>query len=268
MKTAVKFIVFALTSASLIGIFQACRDKDGSINIFTIQDDLDLGKQVADEIENDPNIQVLDSAKYPAIYKYMYDLRDSILIHNELNYEKEFVWRIRVIKDDTTLNAFCAPGGYIYFYTAIIKYLESEDQLAGVMGHEMAHADFRHSTDALTRQYGLGVLFDIVFGKDKGQLVRIAAQIKLLQYSRDNESQCDMASVNWLYPTAYNAKGAAGFFQKLIDQGQSSGAPQWLSTHPNPDNRVKAITDKWQALGGKAGQTFISRYNTFKASLP
>lgn len=268
MKTAVKFLVFTLVSASLIGLFQACRDKDGSINIFTIQDDLDLGKQVADEIENNPDVQVLDSAKYPAIYKYMYDLRDSILIHNELNYEKEFAWRIRIIKDDTTLNAFCAPGGYIYFYTAIIKYLESEDQLAGVMGHEMAHADLRHSTDALTRQYGLGVLFDIVFGKDKGQLVRIAAQIKLLQYSRENESQSDMASVNWLYPTAYNAKGAAGFFQKLIDQGQSAGAPQWLSTHPNPDNRVKAIADKWQEMGGKVGQTFTNRYNAFKASLP
>ena len=268
MKIAVKFFIFAIASVSMIGIFQACRDKDGSINIFTIQDDLDLGKQVADEIENNPDVQVLDSAKYPAIYKYMYDLRDSILIHNELNYEKEFPWRIRIIKDDTTLNAFCAPGGYIYFYTAIIKYLESEDQLAGVMGHEMAHADLRHSTDALTRQYGLGVLFDIVFGKDKGQLVRIAAQIKMLQYSRENESQSDMSSVTWLYPTAYNAKGAAGFFQKLIDQGQSGGAPQWLSTHPNPDNRVKAIADKWQALGGKVGQTFTNRYNAFKASLP
>jgi len=137
-----------------------------------------------------------------------------------------------------------------------------------VMGHEMAHADLRHSTDALTRQYGLSVLFDIIFGRDKGQLVRVAAQIKLLQYSRENESQSDMYSVTWLYPTAYNAKGAAGFFQKLIDQGQSGGAPQWLSTHPNPDNRVQAITEKWQALGGKVGQTFTQRYNAFKASLP
>jgi predicted Zn-dependent protease len=136
------------------------------------------------------------------------------------------------------------------------------------MGHEMAHADLRHSTDALTRQYGLGVLFDIVFGKDKGQLVRIASQIKLLQYSRQNETESDMFSVSWLYPTAYNAKGAAGFFQKLIDQGQSGGSPQWLSTHPNPDNRVQAISDKWQALGGKAGQTFTQRYNNFKALLP
>ena len=268
MKTTIKFIVFTLLTASMIGIFQACRDKDGSINIFTIQDDKELGLQVVQELENDSTIQILDSATYPNAYKYLYNLRDSILVHNELNYENDFTWRIRIIKNDTTLNAFCAPGGYIYFYTALIKYLESEDQLAGVMGHEMAHADLRHSTDALTRQYGLSVLFDIIFGRDKGQLVRVAAQIKLLQYSRENESQSDMYSVTWLYPSAYNAKGAAGFFQKLIDQGQSGGAPQWLSTHPNPDNRVQAITEKWQALCCKVGQTFTQRYNAFKASLP
>lgn len=267
MKTGIKFFALAAVSGAL-ALVQACKDRDGNINIFSIQDDITLGQQVMTEIENDPTVKVIDSASNKAIYKYVYDIRDSILIHNTLNYEQEFAWRIRLIKDDTTLNAFCTPGGYIYIYTALIKYLESEDQLAGVMGHEMAHADKRHSTDALTRQYGLSVLFDIVFGRDKGQLVRVAAQIKSLQYSRNNETEADMYSVQWLYPTAYNAKGAAGFFQKLIDQGQAGRVPEWLSTHPSPDNRVQAITQKWQDLGGKTGQTFQTRYNNFKAMLP
>lgn len=267
MKKLLSFLSVALVFA-LIPTFNACTDKDGQINIFSIQDDIQFGQQVSTELENDPAVNVLDSASHVQLYNYIYGLRDSVLKNNELNYEKEFAWRIRVIKDDTTLNAFCTPGGYIYIYTALIKYLESEDQLAGVMGHEMAHADKRHSTDALTRQFGLSVLFDIVFGKDKGQLVRMAAQIKSLQYSRGNETEADMLSVEWLYNTAYNAKGAAGFFQKLIDQGQSGGTPQWLSTHPNPDNRVQAITDKWTALGGKTGNTFASRYAAFKAIVP
>jgi predicted Zn-dependent protease len=58
-----------------------------------------------------------------------------------LVHSKDFSWRIRIIANDSVLNAFCTPGGYIYFYTGILKYLESEDQLAGVMGHEMAHAE-------------------------------------------------------------------------------------------------------------------------------
>lgn len=262
LKSIVKYTLaglFVITIASV----SSCKDKDGNINIFSISDDIALGQQVVTQFESDPNIKIVDSAANPGIYRYIYNLRDSILIHNELNYEREFAWRIRIIKDDSVLNAFCTPGGYIYVYTALIRYLESEDQLAGVMGHEMAHADKRHSTDALTRQYGLSVLFDIVFGKDKGQLVRVASQIKELQYSRKHETEADMASVQWLYPTAYDARGAAGFFQKLIDQGQANRIPEWLSTHPSPDNRVQAITDKWQELGGKAGQKFSTRYQDF-----
>lgn len=266
MKKWYKTLGIVCVAAGLAGI-QACKDADGDVNIFSVQQDLAFGAQVSAEFESNPANVILDSAKYPAIYKYVYGLRDSILVNNTLNYETIFPWRIRVIKDDTTLNAFCTPGGYIYVYTALMKYLESEDQLIGVMGHEMAHADKRHSTDAMTREYGISMLLDIVFGKDKGQLARIAAGLKSLQYSRKHESEADEYSVIWLYNTAYNAKGAAGFFQKMIDQG-ASNPPQFLSTHPSPENRVGAIEAKWTALGGKVGQTFQSRYQAFRSTLP
>lgn len=266
MKKWIKSVALLSLAAGLVTI-TACKDEDGDINIFTVQDDLNFGAQVSAEFEKDPTIKILDSAQYVGIYKYIYGLRDSILKNNQLNYESIFPWRIRVIKDDTTLNAFCTPGGYIYVYTGIMKYLESEDQLTGVMGHEMAHADKRHSTDAMTRQYGVSMLLDIVFGRDKGQLARIAAGLKSLQYSRKNESEADEFSVIWLYNTAYNAKGAAGFFQKIIDQGGST-PPQFLSTHPNPENRVGAIEAKWTALGGKTGQAFKTRYQSFLTTLP
>lgn len=262
-----KFGLLSLLAVSMLSI-QSCKDPDGDINIFSVNDDLEFGRQVSAEIESNPEYKVLDSAQYPTQYAFIYNLRNQILNTGKVYYKDVFPWRIRIIKDDTTLNAFCTPGGYIYVYTGLIKFLESEDQLAGVMGHEMAHADKRHSTDALTRQYGISVLFDIVFGKDKGQLVRIAAQIKELSYSRKAETEADESSVIYLYDTEYDARGAAGFFQKLIDQGQSGRTPEFLSTHPNPDNRVQAITDKWTALGGKVGQTYQSRYTTFKNSLP
>lgn len=268
MKLGFKHILIAGLALSLV-FAEACKDEDGDINIFTIQDDLALGAQVSAELENDPDLKakIIDSAARPDIYKYVYGLRDSILNTGLVRYQDIFPWRIRVI-NDTILNAFCTPGGYIYIYTGLIKFLESEDQLAGVMGHEMAHADRRHSTDALTRQYGLQVLIDIVFGRDKGQIVRIAAGIRSLAYSRKNESEADEQSVIWLCPTAYNAAGAAGFFDKLIKLGQTGGTPQFLSTHPNPENRVLAIQDKKTALGCKPGETFKSRFITFQGTLP
>lgn len=266
MKKHLKILAFASVVSSLV-FLAACKDENGKVNIFTIQDDMNFGAQVSAEFEKDPSNVILDSASNVAIYKYVYGLRDSILKTKKLSYGDVFPWRIRIIKD-TILNAFCTPGGYIYVYTGLMKYLESEDQLAGVMGHEMAHADRRHSTEAMTQQYGLQLMLDIVFGQNKGQLARIAAGLKTLQFSRKNESQADEYSVIYLYETAYNAKGAAGFFQKMIDQGSSGRAPEFLSTHPSPDNRVQAITDKWTALGGKVGQTFTSRYITFRNSLP
>jgi predicted Zn-dependent protease len=152
-------------------------------------------------------------------------------------------------------------------YTGIIKFLDAEHEFVGVMGHEIAHADQRHSTAALTQQYGIDVLLSVLLGEDKGTLAQIAQGLVGLKYSRDNESESDLRSVEYLYPTAYDARGAAKFFEKIIASGGGSG-PQFLSTHPNPDNRVESINAHWEALGGKVGKTFEARYELFQNSLP
>ena len=132
----------------------------------------------------------------------------------------------------------------------------------------MAHADKRHSTDALTRQYGLSVLFDIVFGQNKGQLVRIAAGLRELKYSRTAETEADNYSVKYLCPTDYDAAGAAGFFEKLLAMGSGSDVPEFLSTHPSPDNRVENIRSQKSTLSCTGTKRNISEYTAFKNSLP
>ncbi|MBU6324915.1 MAG: M48 family metalloprotease [Bacteroidetes bacterium] len=260
--------VLLLSAGALLTALVSCRDKDGDINIFSIQDDLAFGAQVSAEFEKDSAIVVLDSAKYAAQYAYLYKIRNQILNSGQIVYKSEFPWRVRIIRDDSVLNAFCTPGGYIYFYTGILKYLESEDQLAGVMGHEMAHADKRHSTDAMTREFGLSVLFDIVFGRNKGQLVRIVAGLKQLQYSREAESEADDYSVTYLCPSTLDAAGAAGFFEKLLATGSGSNVPQFLSTHPSPENRVQRIKDRKTTLGCTGTDKNTAAYTAFKNTLP
>ncbi|MBO6517747.1 MAG: M48 family metalloprotease [Bacteroidia bacterium] len=251
--------------------FGGCKDDEGNtrtINLFTLQDDIDFGAQVAAEIESDPaTYPILDSASYPEAYGHLRRITDTLLNSGKVRYRDDFVWQTKIIHDDSILNAFCTPGGYIYVYTGIIKFLDSEDELAGVMGHEIAHADERHSTEALTKQYGTDVLFAILFGNDQGTLTQIAKGMLGLSYSRANESEADMRSVDYLYPTQYDARGAARFFEKIVDAGGGSG-PEFLSTHPNPENRVEAITTYWEDKGGKTGEKFESRYNDFKKSLP
>ena len=231
-------------------LLAACSE-DGGVNIFSIQDDIDLGAQLAAEIDADPkNYPQLDEKQYPDAYDKLYAIRDSILASDLVDHDDQFVWELHIIDDPKTLNAFCAPGGYIYVYTGIIAFLDHEDHLAGVMGHEMAHAAERHSTEQLTEIYGIQTLLSFLLGNASDDLaVQIASSLVSLQFSRDDESEADADSVEYLCETDYAADGAAGFFQKLLDLEKEGDVPEFLSTHPSSETRVDDIRDMADALG-------------------
>jgi beta-barrel assembly-enhancing protease len=263
-----KNIYTLISLVTVLVLFNSCKNEDGGINVFSLEDDKKLGQQVADQIAADPSTYpVLSEADYPQSYTYLRALRDRILNSGQVHHKDDFVWEVKIIKDDNTLNAFCTPGGYIYVYTGIIKYLDTEDQLAGVMGHEIAHADRRHSTDAMTREYGLQTLLSIVLGKNQNALTTLASGLLDLKYSRGNETEADEYSVIYLSGTSYQCNGAAGFFQKIESSGSGGGTPEFLSTHPNPDNRITNINDKAASLSCSTTPSGFN-YSAFKNSLP
>lgn len=237
-------------------------------NLFSVSDDKQLGDQVSQEIADDPGqYPLLSERAYPDAYAYLQDIRDEILESGEVEHADDFDWEVRLIEDDSVLNAFAVPGGYLYFYTGLIKYLDTEDALAGVMGHEMAHAARRHSTESLTEQYGLSLLLEAALGDRLDIVQNIAAGLATLAFSRDNESEADEFSVLYLAQTRYQCNGAALFFEKLLSEGQGGGAPEFLSTHPNPDNRVQAINSK-AADEGCSTEPSGRDYEAFKEMLP
>ncbi len=256
---------------SSIGFLSSCGMTNGggikSFNLFTIENDKDLGRQVAAEIDgNRKEYPVLDSAKNPVPYKYIYDIRNKILNSGQVKHKDDFAWRIRIIHDDKTKNAFCTPGGYIYVYTGLIKYLDSEEQLAGVLAHEIGHADLRHSTRQMTQLYGVDVLLSIIAG-DKALIKDVSASIIGLKFSRTHETEADKASVTYLCATDYDAAGGAKFFEKIEAEGGGS-IPEWLSTHPSPENRIEYFYTQALAQGCTGKETYKSRYQQFVRSLP
>ncbi len=219
-----------------------------SVNIFTIEDDIELGQQLRDEINATPaDYNVVSEADYPEAYAHLHRMRDAILASGEVEYDDEFEWEMHLIHDDATLNAFAAPGGYIWVYTGLIRFLDREDDLVGVLGHEIAHADRRHATDQLTKAYGLSVLLGVVFGSDPGLIPELAAGLVGLNFSRADESESDEFSVVYLCDTGYAANGAAGFFEKLMND-TSIAIPEFLSTHPSSDTRVEEINALAESL--------------------
>ena len=248
----------------------SCSKDNNGVNIFTVDDDMQLGLQMEQEIQADPaSYPLLQRSQYPLAYQHLEEVRDAILGTGLVEYDTKFEWNVHIIMNDTVLNAFCTPGGYIYFYSGIIKYLDNEAQFAGVMGHEMAHAARRHSTQQMTKAYGLEILLSVILGENPNLLAQMAADlaagVTMLAFSRDDEYESDEYSVKYLYETSYDARGVAGFFEKIDGSPQP---PEFLSTHPNPGNRVEKINEIWLGLGGKEGEEYPERYQQFKNSLP
>lgn len=266
-----RFILFIGLALSLTFTLSDCKKDDGTnviqLNLFSIEDDKSMGLQVSGEIESDPiQFPLLNESQYATAYAHLRRITGEILNKATMKHRNDFVWQTKIINNDSVLNAFCTPGGYIYVYTGLIKYLDSEDQLAGVLGHEIAHADERHTTEAMTNALGRDLLIKLILG-DSSLAGAVTAGLMDLKYGRGSETEADLRSVEYLDKTEYDARGVGRFFEKLIASGQTGG-PQFLSTHPNPENRVETITNKWKELGSKVGGTFPDRYLEFKQSLP
>lgn len=251
-------------------LFVTCKKDDespGGLNLFSIQDDIEMGMQMDQYIRDSTDYVLLDRNQYPLAYNYIENIKNDILNSGKIIYKDEFEWKVTIIKDDETLNAFATPGGYIFIYTGLMKYLTCGDHFAGVLGHEMAHSDRRHSTKQLTKQYGTTFLLSILLGE--GTISQVTAGLISLKFSRSDESEADEFSVKYLCSVPdVEADGAAGFFESLIAQGQSGGTPEFLSTHPNPENRVEDIKKLAVELGCDTSAVCSVTYTDVVNSLP
>lgn len=272
--------VIKLLTAGLLIIFVSCEreqpdnkdSKDNTINLFSISDDIELGRQLDSSIIANPQeYPILSRSEYQDAYNYLENMRDEILKSDDIAYKETFDWKISIIKDDDMLNAFAAPGGYMYFYTGLMKFLEEDAQLAGVMAHEMAHAARRHGTDMLTVEYSVSIVLSILSGGDMseltGALLGALKGLGDLSYSRNNEYEADEYSVKYLADTDYDPLGIKGFFIKL-ESGDASHPPEFLSTHPSPDNRLEAIDEVYEEIGSPVNSITKGNYDNLINSLP
>ncbi|HNP20387.1 MAG TPA: M48 family metalloprotease [Fulvivirga sp.] len=247
-------------------------DKNNNLVLFSVQNDKELGAQVSAEIAADPSFVILDRSTNVEAYSYLDGMVNEILQKGDVAYRNEFVWDVHIVHDDAVLNAFATPGGYIYVYTGLIKYLDEADDLAGVLGHEIAHADLRHTSRNLQKLYGVQILLSILIGENASELTNIAGQIAGtvagLSFSREFESEADARAVEYNANTIYACDGVKHFFEKLTEAGSGSGTPEFLSTHPNPVTRVADITAKAAELGCSTTLVGGDGYTDFKNTLP
>lgn len=261
-----------LLAVSILVVVGCSENEDGGcrLNAFSLEDDVELGAQLRDELLSDTSdLEVLERTQYPEAYAYLDSMAGIILAQPAIQHPTEFAWEFYIVQDDSTLNAFAAPGGYIFFYTGLIKYLNKGSSFAGVLAHEIAHADLRHSTCQLSQNQRVGSLISIVTGGDPGAVAEITAALLGLQFSRSDEAEADEFSVRYLCTTDIVASGAADFFAMLEADGAGGAAPpEFLSTHPSSDSRVEDINASADAQMCTGPNLDSLRYAQFKASLP
>ena len=243
------------------------------LNVFSKKQDIELGLQMKEQIESSPDFNVLAPGDYPQAYNHLYRIRDEILENAEdIKFKDEFPWEVYIIDDDV-LNAFACPGGYMYFYTGLINFLDDEAQFAGVMAHEMAHVDFRHTTSQLTKKYSYDFMVGLIFGKSETAMDSIlrgvVGGVTFLKFGRDDEYQADEYAVKYLSDTKYNPLGASEFFEKLLEEEMTSGStPVFLRTHPPEGDRVEAMKDVWLGIDSPEGGPYVTDFESFKSTLP
>jgi len=170
-------------------------------------------------------------------------------------------WQFTVV-DQPAINAFALPGGFIYITRGIIPFLDDEAELAGVLGHEIGHVTARHSVQQYTRAVGgtlllggLGVF--VPAARPFGQISEQALALLFLKYGRDDELQADELGARYEATGGWDPQGVPGMLSTLgrLDEaaGDRKGVPNWLSTHPEPLERVAEIQPLVQKL--KAGRS-------------
>ena len=216
-------------------------------NLFSKQQDIQLGQEAAAQVER--QMPVIHDGQ---VQDYVERIGRRLVATRMAG---DFPFRFSVV-NEPSINAFALPGGPTYVHTGLLKAVDNEDQLAGVMAHELAHVTLRHGTHQASKANLIqlpAVLAGAVVGNGSmlGQLAQVGiglgANSVLLKFSRDAESQADILGARMMAQAGYNPIEMARFFEKLERQGGSRGS-QFFSDHPNPGNRMRAIEQEIQYM--------------------
>lgn len=251
----------------LLIMLSACSFGDMIINWVPLSFDKQMGEQSRFSFEHQwSGNLILSENKYSEAYEIINHIRDQILQSGQMKHAEDFTWDIKIVDDTSVINAFCMPGGHIYIFTGLIQFLDATDELAGVLGHEMAHADMRHGTRQIVENSSISLISGLIFGFDAGGMVGLAQNLLQLKFSRNDEQEADKCSVRYLYQTDYDARGVKHFFEKM-QKTNNNQVSEFISTHPADENRSHKIDKEFKRLGAKPGKHFEKEYRHLKSLL-
>ncbi|TET80061.1 peptidase M48 [candidate division TA06 bacterium] len=259
-KTVLLVLLLALVGCVTTGP----KGKKSFIFISTSQE-VDIGKQVAADVESKE--RVLGDSQVQSYVNNIGQKLVSVCDRKDIRYSFK-------VLDNDEINAFACPGGFIYVYKGLLKTMNSEAELAAVLGHEIAHVVARHSIKKLQQVYGISLLIKVALG-EKGKAVQnvvgAAVGLVLMGYGRDNEFEADEYGTLYQYGARYNPDGMVqllGLF-KSMEKNPPGTLEKLLSTHPPTSERITRVEKQVDGFGegAKSLPYGESEYAAIKARL-
>jgi len=235
----------------------------GSFNVYSKDQDIEIGRQAAAEVSK--QVKVVENRE---LQTYISSLGGQLARRSEAS---DYPYSFTMIHDDS-INAFALPGGPIFINSGTVKNAANEAQLAGVLAHEISHVALRHGTSQASKASIADLaaqLAGAVIGQESaaGQLGQLGLSVGLtgvlLKYSRDAEREADKLGVHIMAGAGYDPMQMALFFKALEDSG-GSRAPEFLSSHPNPGNRVQLVAQETEFIPNRSYTAQTGRFQEAK----
>lgn len=176
-------------------------------------------------------------------YQALVDQVGNKLVNNSIAKNTPYKYDFHLLADDKIINAFALPGGQCFITYALFSKLENQDQLAGVLGHEIGHVLGKHSNERITDSKFWQTMIMGAGAIDMGVIAQQYGQGKLLANGRDDELESDELGVFFMIKAGYNPEEMIGVMQILKNAAGPNRQPEFQSTHPDPENRIEKIKE-------------------------
>ncbi len=168
------------------------------------------------------------------------------LVDNTIARQSGYPYDFHLLADEQVVNAFALPGGQVFITAALFGRLQNEDQLAGVLGHEIGHVIHRHGAERMARSgFIQGLINSVMIGAggdySMAQIAQVVGNYASMKYGRDQELESDDWGVRLMLEAGYDAKALIGVMDILEESAGGNKPPEHMSTHPSPENRRDEI---------------------------
>ncbi|MBT8325003.1 MAG: M48 family metalloprotease [Winogradskyella sp.] len=201
-------------------------------------------QEIAIGLQSAPQMAQQHGGLHPdSRYQALVDNVGQQLVNNSIAKQTPYKYDFHLLADDRTINAFALPGGQIFITYALFAKLENEDQLAGVLGHEIGHVLGKHSNERITDSKYWQTLIMGAAAIDMATVAQQIGQGTLLKNGREDELESDELGVLFMIKAGYNPEEMIGVMKILKNAAGPNRVPEFQSTHPDPENRIQKIRE-------------------------